>query len=772
MCSNSLLHSIDSSAALLGLTTAEENPLQTPIVPSDSATRSALQLTSSTPVTTLLSRNAATGATQLWSVNGSDPIIRQDLPTEADPQWQVSGIADFNRDGQQDLLWRNSSTGAARIWQQNNGSVESIALPTVSNIDWQIAGLADFNNDESIDILWQNQRDGQAALWLLNNTEVASGIFVGSTEGSDWRIQGIADFNRDNAPDLIWFNPNSGETAVWLLENGTPIDRLFLDPALSPDWKIAGIGDFNGNGNPDLFWRNDRTEETQFWLYDGTQRTETKTGLSISADWKALSTNDLNRDGTTDVLWRNPSTGELLAWFVQDGSVSNSAIVLTESELNWQPIAPLERSAAPLVTPVVLVPPAKAMAPNGSLATAEIQVPIFSRRDRVDATNLSDFYRFTIEQSGTFTAGLTGLTGDADVRLIQDANGNGEIDNGEILAWQWERGTTNESIRKFIAPGTYFVQVLSYNNQAADFTVSTSFTATASDDQQFRIQLNFADSLNGLTAAAKDAINQAAKVWEGAILGRSAITQSNTLSIALFGENLTAQNGTADTGTLALSGPVLTLDAANNLLIVRGSTTLNTRRLAEFNANPLYLRDIMIHEFAHVLGFGTLWQPLQFSFTDGSTEIAGKNWIDRATATYRADSYAGWAYGDLLGTFQPTAIPVEPQIFYHWDESRFDAELMTPFAETPSTPMPLSSLTLGSLRDLGWNVNFGAVQPYTLFTTTAKAAESTTATQPDSQPPARLAAYTRSASKCGCSGCLAAVRTELLVPRLTDSIAA
>ncbi len=769
MYGSALPNAIDSSASLLDPNATSQGILSnTTIKEGNLGVRAALQPSSSSATVNLLSRNAFTGATQIWSANGSAAVTKQEIPTEPDQNWQVAGIADFNRDGQQDLLWRNSRSGAIRIWQMNNGVAQSIALSTVNDIDWKIVGLADFNNDNSTDILWQNTRSGEVALWFLNNTSLLTGVIVGSTGAGGWRIQGISDLNVDRSPDLIWYNIDTAQTAAWLLNNGKLTQGMYLDSAPSIDWKLAGIGNFNADSNPDFFWRNDRTGETQFWLYNGTQRTQVKAGNAIDSNWQALSATDLNQDGTTDLLWRNPSTGELLAWFVQNGSVSNSASVLTEPNLDWQPIAALERSASLVVTPTQSISRTGTLTSSGSLSTAENQAPIFSRRDRVDAGNTSDFYRFVIGQSGIFTAGLTGLTGDADVRLIQDTNGNGTIDNGEILAWQWERGTTNESIRRFLAPGTYFVQVLSYHNQTADYTVSTNFTAAASDDQQFRIELNFADSLAGLSGAARDALNQAARFWEGVILGRSAITQSNTLSIALSGENLVSQDGTADTGTLALSGPSLTLDAADNLVITRGSSTLNMRKFAEFNANPIYLRDIMIHEFAHVLGFGTIWEPLQFSFTDGSSVTAGKTWINRTNATYRADSYAGWAYGDLLGTFTPTAIPIEPQIFYHWDETRFDTELMTPFAENPGVPMPMSSLTLGALRDLGWNVNFGAAQPYTLPTVRSAALAAvpsgTTKTQ---QPAARIAAY-----KCACGRCLSSARTQLIAPDLIDAIAA
>ena len=714
--------------------------------------------------TRLLSRSASTGATQIWSIQGSNPTDRQDLPTESDTNWQVAGVADFNQDGQQDFLWRNSKTGATRIWQLNNGVAQTIPLLSVNDIDWQVAGLADFNNDGSTDVLWENVRSGEVGLWLLKGTTVMSGQVIGSTGASGWRIQGIADLNLDRSPDLLWYDMNTGKTAVWTLDNGKLNQGISLDAAPSLDWKVAGIGDFNGDRNPDLFWRNNRTGETQFWLYNGTQRAQVKIGTSIESSWQPVTATDLNQDGTTDLLWRNTSTGELLGWVVQNGSVATSTSLFKEPDLNWQPITSLERSASLLTIPTQTISRMGGLASNGSITSAINQAPVFSLRDRVDAGNTSDFFRFTIGQSGIFTAGLTGLTGDADVRLIQDTNNNGTIDSGEILAWQWERGTKDESIRRFIAPGTYFVQVLSYNNQAADYTVSTNFTAAASDDQQFRIDLTFADSMAGLGAAARDAIAQAAKFWESVILGRSSITRSNTLSIALTGESFVSQDGTADTGTLALSGPTLTLDAANNIVITRGGSTLNSRKFAEFNANPIYLRDIMTHEFAHVFGFGTIWEPTKFAYSDGTTVTAGKNWINRSTATYRADSYAGSAYGDLLGTFTPTAIPIEPQIFFHWDETRFDTELMTPFAEAPGVPMPLSNLTLGALRDLGWNVNFGAVQPYSLPTTSIAVPQPVT---PSASPTRSAAIRSDSSSyQCTCGRCLGAVRRELS-PSLT-----
>jgi hypothetical protein len=346
--------------------------------------------------------------------------------------------------------------------------------------------------------------------------------------------------------------------------------------------------------------------------------------------------------------------------------------------------------------------------PGNTLSTAEVgNSAIFSRNETVSANDRDDFYRFNVSQSGIFTANLTSLTGDADVRLIQDKNNNSVIDAGEVVAWQWERGTASESIRRFLDAGNYFLQVMSYNNQTANYSVSTNFTAAASDNQRFSFQLEFGQGLSGFSSVAQNAIREAASFWERVITHRSSITNSGPLVVDIT-------SSYENTNTLASAGPSSLRLNGTNIIIERGSSTINTRFLNDYNANPNYLRDIMIHEFAHILGIGTLWEPTRFSWSDGTISYAGNNLINSSTATYNANTYAGHAYGEMLGIFTQRAVPVEAGVFGHWDESRFDRELMTPQAEGSGIPIPLSQLTIASLRDIGWNVNYGAAETYLL----------------------------------------------------------
>ncbi|MGD1917407.1 MAG: leishmanolysin-related zinc metalloendopeptidase, partial [Pleurocapsa sp.] len=148
-------------------------------------------------------------------------------------------------------------------------------------------------------------------------------------------------------------------------------------------------------------------------------------------------------------------------------------------------------------------------------------------------------------------------------------------------------------------------------------------------------------------------------------------------------------------------------DSNGNLLPTSCVSNINTipEVIEDFNSNIEYFTETMIHEFGHVMGIGTLWEH--------------NNLIDFATDTYSADTYAGSAYGELLGTNEATAIPLATGMgagsdFSHWSEEVFDNELMSPSAEGVGIPEFASQMTIASLQDMGWNVDYGAAEAYAL----------------------------------------------------------
>jgi hypothetical protein len=85
------------------------------------------------------------------------------------------------------------------------------------------------------------------------------------------------------------------------------------------------------------------------------------------------------------------------------------------------------------------------------------------RSSRISSTDTSNLYAFSLNSVRDVTLALTGLSADADIRLIQDSNNNGIVDSGEVLASSTRGGSANEAINKVLGAGNYFAQVIQYS---------------------------------------------------------------------------------------------------------------------------------------------------------------------------------------------------------------------------------------------------------------------------------------------------------------------
>jgi hypothetical protein len=115
------------------------------------------------------------------------------------------------------------------------------------------------------------------------------------------------------------------------------------------------------------------------------------------------------------------------------------------------------------------------------------------------------------------------------------------------------------------------------------------------------------------------------------------------------------------------------------------------------------LQSVILHEMGHVLGIGTIWTDKGLLSGAGTNDpiFTGLN----ATAQYN----------QIFGTNAP-GVPVENMggpgtAGAHWRESILDNELMTGYLNNGTNP--LSRITVGSLADLGYTVNYAAADPYT-----------------------------------------------------------
>jgi hypothetical protein len=71
-----------------------------------------------------------------------------------------------------------------------------------------------------------------------------------------------------------------------------------------------------------------------------------------------------------------------------------------------------------------------------------------------------DFYRFELGTTSDFSLSLTGMTSNANVEVIRDANQNGRIDDGEVIALSTNSGINAEAIlMQGLGAGKYIVRV-------------------------------------------------------------------------------------------------------------------------------------------------------------------------------------------------------------------------------------------------------------------------------------------------------------------------
>jgi hypothetical protein len=262
-----------------------------------------------------------------------------------------------------------------------------------------------------------------------------------------------------------------------------------------------------------------------------------------------------------------------------------------------------------------------------------------------------------------------------------------------------------------MAAGTYYVHVIGDNNATTpnyslqiDPGVATTPPPSGGGGSggggttgAFDIQFRF----TGLSASLQSVFEQAAAKWESVITGDlpSAIYGGVAVDDLLIDASGVAIDGTGN--VLGQAGPDA-FRTTGSRLPYHGAMEFDTADLASMQANGTLL-GVIEHEMGHVLGIGTVWtsKGLLSGLNTNNPIFVGA----QATAAYNA----------IFGT-NAFGVPVENTggsgtRNSHWRESIFGNELMTGWVGAGSN-MPLSRITIGSLADIGYSVNYAAADPY------------------------------------------------------------
>lgn len=189
----------------------------------------------------------------------------------------------------------------------------------------------------------------------------------------------------------------------------------------------------------------------------------------------------------------------------------------------------------------------------------------------------------------------------------------------------------------------------------------------------------------GLTASQQGLFATAENIWESVITGYQPGISVSELTINASGVEIDDVSG-----VLGQAGPTQITSQGGFTLPSVGIMQFDTADLGALEIAGTLL-DVILHEMAHVMGFGTLWS-LNGVYVDGSGEYTGAAGL----AAYQAEF-------DPFATFVPVELDGGPGTANgHWDEfwAGGSGALMTGFLEPGGTYT--TNTTIQSFVDLGY----------------------------------------------------------------------
>jgi carbon monoxide dehydrogenase subunit G len=188
-------------------------------------------------------------------------------------------------------------------------------------------------------------------------------------------------------------------------------------------------------------------------------------------------------------------------------------------------------------------------------------------------------------------------------------------------------------------------------------------------------------------------------------LQRDACGNIDPIDERIVGLRITVRLRAFDGTLIGLSGPCVMREMPGGLPLY-GFVELDSVKIAPLPDHVV--EQLLLHEVLHVLGIGGLWkQPAYGGFVQGAPEDADPIFVG-------PNALRGWKRIPGADVAVTRAIPIETNFLGHWRYPVLANEVMSP--RLLATPQPFSAITVGALRDIGWEVQTEAYEDFVLGT--------------------------------------------------------
>lgn len=334
----------------------------------------------------------------------------------------------------------------------------------------------------------------------------------------------------------------------------------------------------------------------------------------------------------------------------------------------------------------------------------------------------------TVATSGNLQSGIVGANLPAPISLtIRDQDGNPMAGVGVTFAVTAGGGViVNPAVTtgpSGVASASWILgNAVGSGNNAASATIvgyagpTPTFTASGTAlVSAYNMDLRF---LTPMTPSQAAAFTQAAGRWSSIVIGDLPSDRVIAAPGDCF-ENSPAMDEIVDDIVIfasvdSIDGPGMILGGASpcwirdvGSLTLVGGMVFDSADMGFLEAQGI-MNAVILHEMGHVLGIGTLWDWVTPNLIVGAG--SANPYFNGVNGVFRFDMEGGT-------TYPGTPVPVENTggdgtRDGHWRESVMGGELMTGYISLIGNP--LSTITVGSLSDLGYTVSYLNSDPYTV----------------------------------------------------------